>query len=86
MRITAGLIALTVGLGLPGIASADEEIASFNTRWPEAAMRKPTLSELVHLVSGAVKRDIKPVIEAENARGQTSTPCIGEICQLLNSR
>jgi len=87
MRISSGLVALTLGLGLPAMAIADGEIASFSARWPEAPMRKPTLSELVRLVAGAIKQDVKSARDAEPmARQQRSSPCIGEICQLLNSR
>ena len=58
MRITAGLVALLAGFGLPAMAIADDEIANFEARWPEAPMRKPTLTELVYLVAGALKQDI----------------------------
>ena len=87
MRITSGLVALTLGLGLPAMAIADDEIASFSARWPQAPMRKPTISELVRLVAGAIKQDVKSARDVEPmARQQRSPPCIGEICQLLNSR
>ena len=86
MRITAGLVALLAGFGLPAMAIADDEIANFEARWPEAPMRKPTLTELVHLVAGALKQDIQTALEKERfARQQTSRSCTGEICQLLSS-
>lgn len=85
MRICVALAAVVVGFGVPTGAAADDEIASFNARWPEAAMRKPTLPELVHLASGAIKREIRPMIEAERERRQKASPCRSEICQLVNS-
>ena len=85
MRITAGLVALLAGCGLAATAIAGDEIANFAARWPDAPMRKPTLPELVHLVAGALKQDIKPALEAERlARQQKLRPCTGEICELLN--
>lgn len=85
MQVYAALAAVVVGFGVPTGAAAEDKLASFEERWPEAAMRKPTLSELVHLVSGAIKRDIKPMIEAERERRQKASRCSGEICQLVNS-
>jgi hypothetical protein len=86
MRVYAALAALLIGLGVPVTAMAGDKITSFEERWPEAPMRKPTLPELVHLVSGAIKRDIKPVIDAKRARRRISRACGDEICQLLDSR
>ena len=87
MRITAGLVALLAGFGLPAMAIADDEIANFEARWPEAPMRKPTLPELVHLVAGALKQDIQTALEKEpSARLQGSRLCTDEICHVLNSR
>ena len=42
-RITAGLVALLAGFGLPATAIAGDEIASFAARWPDAPMRKLSL-------------------------------------------
>lgn len=86
MRITMGLVAILVGLGVPAMAIAADEVANIEARWPEAPMREPTLSELIHLVASALKQNIRPALETESsARQQKLRPCTGEICKLLNS-
>ena len=40
MRITMGLVAILVGLGVPAMALAADEVANFEARWPEAPMRE----------------------------------------------
>ena len=69
MRITMGLVAILVGLGVPAMAIAADEVANFEARWPEAPMREPTLSELIHLVAGALKQNIRPALETESQLG-----------------
>jgi len=87
MRVAIGLLVLLGGIGLPAVAIADDEIASFSARWPESPMRKPTLTELVHFVAEAVKQNIQTAVEAKrSARRQETRPCADEICRLLNSR
>jgi len=47
MKITGLFVAFLIGIVLPGLAIADEQAASFETRWPEQSMRKPTMTELI---------------------------------------
>jgi hypothetical protein len=87
LKITALLATLLIGMVLPGLAIADEQAASFKTRWPETPMRKPTMTELIRLVASAAKDDIKLVIESGSAGNQQGAlRCPPELCRLLNRR
>jgi hypothetical protein len=59
---TCGVDAVRAYVEVAGYSAGIEVavvIASFNARWPEAPMRKPTLPELVHLVTSAIRQDIQ---------------------------
>jgi hypothetical protein len=87
MKITGLFVALLIGMMLPGSAIADERAASFEMRWPEKSMRKPTMTELIRLVASAAKDDINLVIESGLAGDQREAlRCPRELCRLPNGR
>jgi hypothetical protein len=87
MKITGLFVAFLIGIVLPGLAIADEQAASFETRWPEQSMRKPTMTELIRLVASAAKGDITLVIKSGLAGNQQEAlRCPPELCRLLNGR
>lgn len=87
MRITAALLTLLASLSLPMAAIADDQSASFDARWPDTGMRKPSMTEMVQLVAAALKDDLKPAVKAElSARQKIPLRCAGAFCDFLNTR
>jgi hypothetical protein len=88
MRAIAAILVLIIWFGLPASGIADETIATFQDRWPEASMRQGTSVETARLVANAPKDSLKPAIDAELlARiGRPPSRCDTMFCGLLSSR
>jgi hypothetical protein len=85
--VTAAIVLALVSLGSATLVLADDEPATFESRWPETAMRPATHVEAARLIAGAIKDDVKPIIKAEMlARTEHPARCGAAFCDLLSSR